>query len=361
MHYKEWIAHLPAYKPPKLIGKQADNVVKLSSNENPLGPSPRAVAALQDHLTTIHRYPDSSALALRQALADHVGLPPEMVIATNGSDELVFLLCMAFLREGDEVVMAKGSFISYLLRTIAAGGRPIRVPLRDATHDLDAMAAAITPHTRLLFICNPNNPTGTTNNSTELETLLQRVPDDVLVVVDEAYCEYVQRPDYPDLVPELQNGRANLILLRTFAKIYGLAGMRLGYGFAHPNIVNYLNKARPIFNVNALAQAAGIAALSDTEHVEQSAAYAGSCRMWFTRELAERGLSMAPSQTNFVMVHVGDDAAVTEQLHERGFTVTPLSGWGIPGAIRISFGTEEQNQRFLAALDEVLAAGGGQS
>ncbi len=355
MHFKDYIANLPAYKPPKLIGQQTTDVVKLSSNENALGPSPRALAALQLALDTIHRYPDSGALALRQALGVRVDLPPEAVFSSNGSDEMVLLLCMAFLREGDEVVMAEGTFISYLLRTLSMGGQPVRVPLRGYTHDLGALADALTARTRLLFVCNPNNPTGTTNGADEMHALLARVPEEVLVVVDEAYVEFVTRADYPDLLPELRHGRRNLILLRTFAKIYGLAGLRLGYGYAHPALVTYLDRARPVFNVNALAQIAGLAALDDNDHVARSRAHAVDSRLFFKHELTALGLHPIHSETNFIAVAVGDDLSVADGLREHGFTVTPLTGWGVPGCIRISFGTPEQNEHFITALAAVLS------
>lgn len=354
MHYKEYIATLPPYKPPTLIRHQPAGVVKLSSNENPLGPSPRALAALQGAIAGVHRYPDAGALALRQGIAAHYDIDPAMVICANGSDEMIFLLCVAFLREGDEAVMAHGSFISYYLRTIEMGAQPTRVPLRDYTHDLDAMAAAVTDRTRLLFLCNPNNPTGTTNGADEVARLLARVPEDVLVVVDEAYIEFVERPDYPNLLGELRAGRRNVILLRTFAKIYGLAGLRLGYAFGHAEVIAYLQRARPTFNVNALAQAAGLAALDDQEHVLRSRAHAQASRDRFTRELHALGLRPLPSETNFMAVDVGDDAAVTAALLDRGFTVTPLSGWGAPGYIRISFGLDEEHTRFFEALRDVM-------
>ncbi len=354
MHFKDYIANLPPYKPPKLTRQQPAGMVKLSSNENPLGPSPRAMAAMQAALGNVYRYPDAGSLALRQALAERFGLAPDMVVCTNGSDEMVLLLCLAFLREGDEAIMAHGSFISYFLRTLEMGAQPVRVPLRNYTHNLDAMADAVTDRTRLIFVCNPNNPTGTTNTKDEVMRFLARVPDDVLVVMDEAYIEFVEQNDYPDLRPELRNGRQNLLLLRTFAKIYGLAGLRLGYAFGHPDIVGYLERARPTFNVNMLAQVAGRAALDDEEHIVRSREHAKRSRAFFAHELHAMGLAPVPSATNFVAVNVGDDMAVAERLLERGFTITPLSGWGIPEHIRISFGTEEENTRFVAALRDVL-------
>lgn len=355
MHFKDYISRLPPYKPARLTGLQPEAVVKLSSNENALGPSPRALAALHSALATIYRYPDAGAAALREALARQANLPPEMVVCSNGSDEMILLLCLAFLREGDEAVMAEGTFISYLMRTLTMGARALRVPLRDYTHDLPALASAITPQTRLLFICNPNNPTGTSVGAADMAELLERVPEDVLIVVDEAYLEYITRADFPDLLPELRKGRKNLILLRTFAKIYGLAGLRLGYAYAHPELIDYLNRARPVFNVNALAQAAGTAALEDEEHIARSRAHAQASRAFFQEALTSLGLQSIPGETNFVAVNVGDDLAITDALHQQGFTVTPLTGWGVPGCIRITFGTMEQNERFIAVLRDILA------
>jgi histidinol-phosphate aminotransferase len=354
MRYKEQITSLPAYKPAKLIAGPAAELTKLSSNENPLGPSPKALAAMQAALASAHRYPDSASMALRQALGARVGLGPEHVTCSNGSDELILLLCVAFLEAGDEAVMADGTFISYLLRTLELGGRPVRVPLRDYAHDLPALAAAITPRTRLVFLCNPNNPTGTTNGADEVRAFLAAVPDDVLVVIDEAYVEFATRPDYPDLLPEIRDGRENLLLLRTFAKIHGLAGLRLGYAYGAPELIAYLERARPTFNVNLLAQAAGLAALSDADHVARSRAHADASRAFFLAELRAMGLAPIPSETNFVAVPVGDDGAVGDALRERGYSVTPLAGWGLPGLIRVSFGTDEQNRGFVAALREAL-------
>ncbi len=355
MRYKTNIQQLPAYKPAKLIARQNADVVKLSSNENPLGPSPMALTAMQAALADVHRYPDASAAALRQALGAHVGLGMEQVTCANGSDELILLLCLAFLNPGDEAVFAEGTFISYLLRTLELGAQPVRVPLRNYTHDLAAMAAAITPRTRLIFVCNPNNPTGTVVGAAEVRALLDAVPDDVLVVMDEAYVEFVASDaDYSDLLPELRDGRENLLLMRTFAKIHGLAGLRLGYAYGHADLISYLERVRPTFNVNSMAQIGGIAALADTEHIARSRAHADASRAFFLRELRALGLEPIPSATNFVAVPVGDDAAVTEGLRTHGFTVTPLSGWGLPGLIRISFGTAAQNRQVVDALRTVL-------
>lgn len=354
MRFKPEIKNLPPYKPAKLLTGPAADLVKLSSNENPLGPSPKALAALQAAIAQAHRYPDSASLALRQALAAHAALSADHIICGNGSDELVLLICLAFLAAGDEAVMADGTFVSYKLRTLELGAQPVRVPLRDYTHDLEAMAAAISPRTRVVFVCNPNNPSGTTNGAAEVEAFLAQVPDDVLVVMDEAYVEFAVRPDFPDLLPAIRGGRPNLLLLRTFAKIYGLAGLRLGYAFGAPTLVAYLERARPTFNVNLLAQVAGTAAIADGEHVARSRAHADASRAFFLDQLRAMGLAPIPGETNFVAVPVGDDGAVSDGLRERGFTVTPLAGWGLPGLIRISFGTQEQNLAFVTALQAVL-------
>jgi histidinol-phosphate aminotransferase len=354
MRYKEYIQNLPAYKPAKLIAGPSADLVKLSSNENPLGPSPRALEALLEAAAGVHRYPDASSTALRQALAERADLDISNVTCSNGSDELILLLCVGLLREGDEAVMADGTFISYLMRTLELGGRPVRVPLRDYAHDLAAMADAITERTRLVFVCNPNNPTGTTNGAAEVRAFIERVPADVLIVMDEAYVEFVERDDYPDLLAELRAGRPNLLLLRTFAKIYGLAGLRLGYAYGPADLIGYLERVRPTFNVNLLAQVAGIAALGDAEHIRRSRAHTAASRAFYMAELRALGLEPITGETNFVAVPVGDDAAVGAGLRDRGFTVTTLAGWGLPGLIRISFGTDEQNHRLIATLREVL-------
>ncbi|EFO81079.1 histidinol-phosphate aminotransferase [Oscillochloris trichoides DG-6] len=357
MHYKDHILNLPAYKSATLLAGPSAELVKLSSNENPLGPSPMALAALGDALHGIHRYPDSGAAALRHALAARDGLDARQVTCSNGSDEMILLLCLGMLNPGDEAVMADGTFISYLLRTLELGGRAVRVPLRNYTHDLEAMADAINERTRLVFVCNPNNPTGTSNGAEEMRSFLQRVPDDVLVVMDEAYIEFVERPDYPDLLDEVRSGRPNLILLRTFAKIYGLAGLRLGYAYGAPELISYLDRVRPTFNVNLLAQVAGLAAIQDTEHVRRSREHASASRAFYMRELRALGLEPIASETNFVAFAIpGDDAAMGEALRQRGYTVTTLAGWGLPGHIRISFGTDAQNQGMIAALRDALHA-----
>lgn len=361
MQLKE-AASWPVAPSPVSVGlAQPAPIINLATNENALGPSPRAVEALSNALTSIHRYPDAASEQLRCALAERAGLPAAAVVCGNGSDELIFLLCLAFLRPADEVIMAEGTFISYGLRAEGAGARVVRVPLQAYTHDLQALADAITPRTRIVFLCNPNNPTGTTNGAAEMQAFLARVPENILVVVDEAYIEYVTRPDYPCLLDELRQERPNLLLLRTFAKIYGLAGLRLGYAYAHPKLIDALQHVRPLFNVNALAQIAGMAALNDSAHVTRSREAATLSRDYLVSRLTALGLQPIPSETNFIALPVGDDQAVAASLRAAGVLVSPLSRWGLPGCIRISFGTAADNHRFVSTLADVLAQPGNAS
>ena len=265
LSFKPHIAKLPAYKPPT-VPPGVERVVDLSSNENPLGPSPKAVAALQEAVGTVNRYPDAAGMALKVALAEKLGLSPANVALGNGADEWVLLLCLSLTNPGDEVVMAMGSFISYLLRATEVGAKVVRVPLKEHTHDLEAMAEAITDRTRLVFVCNPNNPTGTVVDAATIEAFLERVPERVPVVLDEAYYEYAVNPDYPRSVEYLRAGRPNLIVLRSFSKVYGLAGLRVGYMLANEKVIDYMERTRPPFNVNRLAQVDALAALGDGEH-----------------------------------------------------------------------------------------------
>lgn len=330
---------------------------RLSANENPLGASPKAMAAVADALGTMHRYADPNTTQLRAAIAQHLNVSPDMVLCANGSDELILLTAVAYMNPGDEVIMANGTFISYYNRTQMMGATQKRIPLVNGVHDLDAMAAAITPATSMVLICNPNNPTGTTNSAADMQRFLAKVPDDVLVVVDEAYIEYATRADFPDMIAEIRNGRKNMLVLRTFAKIYGLAGLRLGYAIADPDMLDYINRTRPVFDVNCLAMVAGIAALSDTAHVAASRAQVAEARTFYQRELAALGLHPYASETNFVAVPVGgegSDTQVAKALAERGVAINPLGGWGLPGVIRISFGTPAENTLCINALREVL-------
>jgi len=357
MHQKPGIARLASMRSSTRATPPAPVQARLSANENPLGPSPKALDAIAEAIPHIHRYADPNNLQLRLALANHLGLAPEHILCANGSDELILLTALAYITPGDEVVMADGTFISYYMRTQIMDAVQKRIPLVNGTHDLQAMADAITPQTKMVLICNPNNPTGTTNGATEMQEFLARVPDDVLIMVDEAYVEYVTRPDFPDMIAEIRNGRKNMIILRTFAKIYGLAGLRLGYGVAHPDMLDYLNKVRPVFDVNALALVAGVAALDDQAHLQASLAHAAESRAFYQQELTALGLTPFSSETNFVAVRVGaagSDVAVMQAMAAHGVAINALGGWGLPGVIRILFGTPTENALCIDALKQVL-------
>ena len=353
--FKPHIARLPAYRPP-VPPPGVARVVNLSSNENPLGPSPRAVAALREAVGTVNRYPDAGGIALKAALAGRLGLSSANVALGNGADEWILLLCLALLEPGDEAVMAQGTFVSYAWRTGEVGAQAVRVPLKEHTHDLNAMAAAITERTRLVFICNPNNPTGTIVDGRALEAFLRQVPERVAVVIDEAYYEYAAGdPDYPRSVEYLRAGQPNLILLRSFSKVYGLAGLRIGYMLAHEAVIDYMERARPPFNVNRLAQAAAVAALEDEEHVRRSVEANEAAKGFFYRELAALGLRYIPTHTNFIAFDAGRPGIeMSRMLLERGFVTTALDGWGVPNHVRFSFGTPEENRMFIQTLREVL-------
>ena len=349
------IAGITPYSPGKPIEELERELgisgsIKLASNENPLGPSPRALKVLNTATQSLHRYPDGGGHYLRGALAEHWKVRPDQVILGNGSDEIITLLTKAFLEPGDEAVIANPSFPIYKIDVLAAHGRPIFVPLRDHRHDLSAMARAITPRTRIVFICNPNNPTGTYVNDAAVKEFLGSIPSDMIVVFDEAYYEYVTAADYPETLPLLASGR-NLVALRTFSKIYGLAGLRIGYGLTTEEIAQHLNRIRSPFNTNSLAQKAALAALQDEEHVQESRRLNNEGRQYLTDRLHALGLAVVPTQANFLYVEVGQDgAAIFEALLRRGVIIRHLGG----NFVRVTIGLPEENRRFIDALQSVL-------
>lgn len=349
------IASLTPYSPGKPIEELQrelglSSVVKLASNENPLGPSPKALAALAEAAATLHRYPDGGAFRLRGALAERWKVTPEHVILGNGSDEIIGLLARTFLAPGDEAVMADQTFVIYRMEVTAAHARPVIVPLKDGRHALAAMADAVTPRTRLLFVCNPNNPTGTMVGGAEVDALMARVPDDVVVVFDEAYYEYVTSRDFPDSLEYVRRGRP-VVVLRTFSKVYGLAGLRIGYGLTTPEVAGYLNRIRPPFNANSLAQRAALAALDDEDHVARSRALNAKEREALRRGLEALGFSPLPSETNFLYFDSGRDGrAVFEALLREGVIIRHIEG----RMLRVTVGLPEENRRFLDALRAIL-------
>jgi histidinol-phosphate aminotransferase len=349
------IASLVPYVPGKPVEELERELgipqaIKLASNENPLGPSPKAVAVLADAAGTVHRYPDGGAHRLRAALADRWKVAQDQVIVGNGSDEIIGLLARVFLSPGDEAVMADQTFVIYKMEVTAAHGVPVIVPLKDSRHQLAAMADAVTDRTRLLFICNPNNPTGTMVTAAEVDALMARLPEQVIAVFDEAYCEYVQSREFPDSLRYVQQGR-NAIALRTFSKIYGLAGLRIGYGVTTSEIAGYLNRVRPPFNANSLAQRAALAALGDEEHVTRSRALNHNEMARVRAGLVELGFQPVPSEANFLFFDVGRDGrAVFQALLREGVIVRHIED----RMLRVTIGLPEENIRFLQALKKVL-------
>jgi histidinol-phosphate aminotransferase len=325
-------------------------VIKLASNENPIGPSPKAVAALSGVHDQLHRYPDGSAYRLRQAVADRWKLSLDQIILGNGSDEILGLLARTFLAPGDEAVMADHTFVIYRMEVMAAHGKPVIVPLTNWTHDLEGMAQAVSPKTRLLFVCNPNNPTGTMVPADAIDRLMARIPHEVIVVFDEAYFEYVRDPRFPDTLAYVKEGR-NVIVLRTFSKIYGLAGLRIGYGMSTPEINNFLNRVRPPFNANSLAQRAALAALGDDEHVSKSRAVNAAGMDQVGSGLQALGLTVIPSEANFLYFDVRRDGRqVFEALLREGIIVRHIDGT----MLRVTIGQPDENRAFLQALAKVL-------
>ncbi len=334
-------------------------VIKLASNENPAAPAPKAVAAMQAALPQLNLYPDGECYHLRQALAAHVGADPEQIAAGNGADGLIMQTCMAYVDQDDEVIVSRSSFPMYDVYATAMRGRLIKTPLKEYGLDLDAMRAAITPKTKLIFVCNPNNPTGTMVTAAEVDAFVKAVPQSVLVVFDEAYYEFVDSPGYPQTVQYVLAGRKNVMILRTYSKVYGLAGIRLGYAIADPDVLAPLAKIREPFAVNLLAQAAGVAALQDEEYLQHSVASNVAGLRYLYGEFDRMGLFYVKSHTNFVLVRVGSEApAVVQALLAKGIIVRPCHGYDLPEFLRITVGNAGQNARLIEALDSVLQAVG---
>jgi histidinol-phosphate aminotransferase len=330
------------------------DVVKMASNENPLGPSPKAIQAMQEALATSHIYPDGAARVLKRAIAERYDVTPEQVFIGNGSDEVIFLLAAAYLEPSDAVAFATPTFSEYAYATRMLGAQEIAVPLSDETIDLDAMLAAITPQTKLVFVCNPNNPTGTYVNAEAALRFLQTVPPGVLVLFDEAYAEYADAPDFPDVLDLIAQGYP-VATLRTFSKIYGLAGLRVGYLIGPESVVADLERIKQPFNVNILAQVAATAALADLDHVEKSRRMNQAGKAQLYALFNELGLRYWPSQSNFVFVDVGvPSRPVYEAILQQGIILRAGAAFNRPQALRITIGQEHENQRFGTVLRQVL-------
>lgn len=333
--------------------------VKLASNENPLGPSPAALQVIQAQLAELARYPDGNGFALKTALAEKHNLTIEQITLGNGSNDILELLARAFVTPENNIIFSQHAFAVYPIVTQAVGAKAKITEARDWGYDLDAILAAIDDKTRLIFIANPNNPTGTWLTHHQLEQFLSRVPPHVIVVLDEAYYEYASTPamgasDYPDGMQWL-NEHASLVVTRTFSKAYGLAGLRVGYSVSNAEIADVLNRVRQPFNVNSLALAAAEAALQDHEHLKKGLACNVAGMQQFTHAFADFGLKYIPSIGNFVCVKVGDAASIYELLLREGVIVRPVANYGMPEFLRITIGTTQENERCIAALQKVMS------
>ena len=327
--------------------------VKLASNENPLGPSPLAIEAARAALVGANRYPDGSGFYLRQALAKKHDIGMEQIVLGAGSTELIDLVARLLLRPNDAGVTSYGSFPLYYIAIRAAGARLIEVPLKDYRFDLDAIAEKLTSGVKVVYLANPNNPTGTMFTADEFEAFLAHVPDHVFVVIDEAYCDYIERDDYSRSV-DIVKRRGNLMVLRTFSKVFGLAGLRIGYGLGPAKLLDELNKIRGPFNTSNVAQAAALAALGDREHVRRSIETNNAGLAQLSKGLARLGIRCVPSVANFILAEFGyDTERLTEELTTRGVIVRPMRWMGFPQAIRVSVGTRAENEKFLAALADL--------
>jgi histidinol-phosphate aminotransferase len=354
------LAEFPAYQPGRPIeevarefGLPPESIIKLASNENPLGPSPKALAAMAEVLPQLHFYPDGTAFHLKRKMAEHLALPGEHLIFGNGSNEIIEFVGHALMAPGTEVIVSQYCFAVYPMMTHLFGAQLVKVPAVAYGHDPDAMLRAVTPRTRVLFVANPNNPTGTLLSRDAVMRLIHGVPAHVLLVMDEAYVEFLTDP--VDLVSVVRSReKPNLLLMRTFSKILGLAGLRLGYGIGHPELISALEKVRQPFNTNALVQAGAMAALDDQEHMARTRANNASGLKLFEEEFARWGWEYIPSAANFILVRVGSGGAVTEALQRRGVIVRPMASYELPEWIRITIGTPEQNARCLAVLREVV-------
>ncbi len=348
------VLDLPVYSPgksPEQVAREYGiaDCVKMASNENPLGPSPKAVEAMARSLSTVNLYPDPVCTQLREAIAGKLGLGPENVLVGHGADEVFDLLAYAFLERGDEVVLGDPTFSSYELAALTMGARVIRVPLRDYRQDVESMANAVGPHCKAVFLCSPHNPTGTLVEEEELVYLLNRVVGNCLVVLDEAYIEYVEEDFFWDSLKYLEEN-PNLLIARTFSKVYGLAGLRVGYAICSPSVREILEKVKLPFNVNRIAQVAALAALEDEQHVLRSREANKKGKRQVCAVLDELGLEYVPSHANFILVKDPGWGDLSERLLRQGVIVRDGTALGVPGHVRITIGDEAQNERLIAAL-----------
>ncbi len=352
------VMDIEAYVPGKSPAHGAAKVYKLSSNENPFGAPPAAIEAVRQAAGHLDAYPDGSATKLREAIAEVHGLNPANILCSNGSDELLGLIAQTYLTAGDESIFTEHGFLVYKIQTLAAGGKPVVVKESQERADVDAILAAVTARTRLVFIANPNNPTGTYLPFEEVRRLHAGLPKNVILVLDAAYAEYVRRNDYESGI-ELVSSSQNVVMTRTFSKIFGLAGIRIGWIYAPSHIIDALNRVRGPFNVNTAAIEAGAAALRDRGHVERSVLHNEQWLAWLSAELTKLGLRVTPSVANFVLVHFPENGghsaeAADAWLSARGYILRRVAAYGFPNALRLTVGSEEANRGVVAALDDFL-------
>ncbi len=356
---REGVRNLIPYPPGKPIEELERELgvkdsIKLASNENPLGPSPKAIKAIQEKISTLHRYPDGSAYYLRAKLSDIFGVPFDRIIIGNGSNELIELLIRTFLSEGDDAVQIFPTFLMYEKIVTGAGGRMVSVPLNGWKADPERIVEAVTPNVKFVFINNPNNPTGTALNREEMSYLLSRIPEDVIVVLDEAYIEFVTDPSVADGT-EFMDIHPRLCVLRTFSKLYGLAGLRIGYGFGASGLIDFMHRVRQPFNANVLAQAAALAALHDEEFRERTLAVVAEGLAFLHKSLDSLGLEYVPTQTNFFLIRIPEGGKrLYESMLKEGVIIRAMDSYGLKDYIRISVGTESENRRFIDTLKKFI-------
>ena len=359
-----WIASQQPYQPGRPLEEVArelgldsiDGIVKLASNENSLGPSPKAMEAMRKAIPQMHLYPDGGSFYLRQAIAKKYGISDDMTMLGCGCNEHAVLLAHAFMDQGDDLVVSERSFVVYKLVASLYHGHCVEAPMKGMTHDLDAMLAAITPRTKIVVVGNPNNPTGTMVGQAEIDRFVERVPANVVTVFDEAYMELVSPQNQVDTLKHVKAAKKPVVTLRTFSKAYGLAGLRVGYALAQPDAIDLLNKVRQAFNVNAMAQAAAVAALEDEAHLEATRRMLHEGRKQLMAGMRKLGLDPVESVTNFILFPFARAGELTVALTKRKVIVRPLAGFGLPNHIRVSVGTKPENDQFLRALKDALVA-----
>ena len=358
----QFLCDLPVYQSGRPIDEVArelgidpQDVIKLASNENPLGPSPRAIEAMKKAVPESHRYPDGSSFHLRAAVARKHGLDPAQIVFGNGSNELIEFVGHAFLKPGDEMIISQYAFAIYEIVGRLFQAKIVEVRAKNYAHDFERMLDAVKPSTRVMFVANPNNPTGTACRREKLRELILAVPDHVLLVLDEAYQDFLEQPlDSAAFIRQGQKpGRENLLILRTFSKAHGLAGLRIGYGLSRPQVAEALERVRQPFNANAIAQAAAAAALDDDAHIRRTFVQNLEGRARIESEFRRLGLDFVPSFGNFVLVNVGDGQAIFDRLLHKGVIVRPMGGYKLPAFIRVSIGTAAENERFIAELSKL--------